>query len=58
MEQPDFAGQRPGSGFLCCSLFGREHLSPGCVDLMRHSAVRLYTRPQELRSLKALTGLE
>ena len=27
--------------------FCREHPSPGCVDLMRHSGVRVCTRPQE-----------
>ena len=33
-------------------MFGREHLSPGCVDLIRHSAVRVYSRPQERRLIE------
>ncbi len=36
----------------------REHLSPGCVDLMRHSGVRVYTRPQELRLIEVFAGPE
>jgi hypothetical protein len=35
-----------------CSLFGREHLSPGCIDLMRHAGVRVHTRLQELRLIE------
>src|SRR6266516_5482311 len=30
--------------------FCPEHPSPGCIDLMRHSSVRVCTRPQEFDS--------
>ncbi len=35
-------------GFALC----REHLSPGCVDLMQRPNIRVYARPQELRLIE------
>src|SRR6266550_8420071 len=35
-----------------------SHPPSGCVDLMRHSGVRIYTRSQELRLIEVLAGLE
>ena len=36
----------------------RENLSPGTVDLIPHSGLRVYTRPQELRLIEDFAGLE
>ena len=58
MEMDLIGGQRLGSGSSRCSLFERERLSSGCVDLMRHSGVRGYTRLQELRLIEVFAGLE
>jgi hypothetical protein len=30
----------------------------GCIDLMQHSSIRVYTRLQELRIIEILAGLE
>jgi hypothetical protein len=39
--------------------YGVAHIPfPGCIDLMRHSRIRVYTHLHELRLIEVFAGLE